>query len=204
MSARAASWLAWALCATTLSLLTLVVLLILLGWSTPMPSGWPAWEGQAILVVGIVGAPILGGLIASRRPHNPYGWLLLGLAFGLALVLSAQVYAAYSLVAEPGSLPAAQTVGHVVAAEGWMAAFTLLPMLLLLFPTGRVPSRRWRYVAWAVAVAGATALAVFPFAPAEDTFVPGANPLGLGGAVGEALAVLATIAYMVIEVATVP
>ena len=204
MSARAASWLAWALCATSLSFLALVVLLIFLGWSTPLPPGWPAWEGQAILVVGTAGAPILGGLIASRRPDNPCGWLGLGLSLGLTLVLSAQVYAAYSLVAEPGSLPAAQTVGHVVAAEGWMAAFTLLPMLLLLFPTGRVPSRRWRYVAWAVAVAGATALAVFPFAPAEDTFVPGANPLGLGGAVGEALAVLATISYMVIAVATVP
>ena len=204
MSARAAAWLAWSLCATTLSLLALVVLLILLGWSTPLPSGWPAWEGQAILVVGIVGAPILGGLIASRRPKNPYGWLLLGLALGLTLVLSAQVYAAYSLVAEPGSLPAPRTVGHVVAGEGWMAAFTLLPLLLLLFPTGGLPSRRWRYVAWAVAGAGATALAVFPFAPAEDTFVPGTNPLGLGGTVGEVLAILATVSYMVISVATVP
>jgi hypothetical protein len=129
---------------------------------------------------------------------------LLGLSLGLALVLSAQVYAAYSLVAEPGSLPAPQTVGHVVAGEGWMAAFTLLPLLLLLFPTGKLPSRRWRYVAWAVAVAGATALAVFPFAPAEDIFVPGANPLGLGGTVGEALAVFATVSYMVISGATVP
>ncbi len=85
MSARATSWLAWALCATTLSLLALVVLLIFLGWSTPLPSGWSAWEGQAILAVGIVGAPILGGLIAPRRPENPYGWLLLGLSLGLAL-----------------------------------------------------------------------------------------------------------------------
>ena len=204
MSARATSWLAWALCATTLSLLALVVLLIFLGWSTPLPSGWSAWEGQAILAVGIVGAPILGGLIASRRPENPYGWLLLGLSLGLALVLSAQVYATYSLVAEPGLLPAPRTVGHVVAGEGWMVAFTLLPLLLLLFPTGRLPSHRWRYVAWAVAVAGATALAVFPFAPAEDTFVPGANPLGLGGTVGEVLAVFATVSYMVISAATVP
>ncbi len=204
MSARATSWLAWALCATTLSLLALVVLLIFLGWSTPLPSGWSAWEGQAILAVGIVGAPILGGLIASRRPENPCGWLLLGLSLGLALVLSAQVYATYSLVAEPGLLPAPRTVGHVVAGEGWMVAFTLLPLLLLLFPTGRLPSHRWRYVAWAVAVAGATALAVFPFAPAEDTFVPGANPLGLGGTVGEVLAVFATVSYMVISAATVP
>ncbi len=87
------------------------------------------------MVVGIAGAPILGGLIASRQHENPYGWLWLGLSFGLSLVLFAQVYAAYSLVAKPGSLPAPRTVGHVVAGEGWMAAFTLLPFLLLLFPT---------------------------------------------------------------------
>jgi len=122
----------------------------------------------------------------------------------LTLLLFGQVYAAYFLEVAPGSLPAPRTVGHVVAGEGWLAAFTLLPLLLLLFPTGRLPSRRWRFVAWAGAATGATAVAVFPFAPAEGVFVPGANPLGAGGPVGEALSVFATVLYVIILIVLVP
>ncbi len=73
MSTRAASWLAWSVCTVTLLILALSLLLILLGWSTPLPKGWTPWRDQAVSLVGIIGAPILGGLIASRRPENPYG-----------------------------------------------------------------------------------------------------------------------------------
>src|SRR4028119_861389 len=96
MSARAASWLAWSLVAVSLLITILGLLLIFLGWSTPLPEGWTPWHGQAILALGMSGAPILGGLIASRRPENPYGWLWLGFDMGFALLLLAQVYAAYS------------------------------------------------------------------------------------------------------------
>jgi hypothetical protein len=191
-------------CAAAFSLLALALLLILLGWSTPLPRGWVAWQGQAIFAVGLIGAPVLGGIVASRRPENPYGWLWLGMSLGLALLLFGQVYAAYSVVMKPESLPASQTVGHVVAGVGWVAAFTVLPLLLLLFPTGRLPSSRWRFVAWVVAVSGATGILIYPFAPAEDVVVPGANPLGVGGPVGEALSVFATILYLIIVFAAVP
>jgi hypothetical protein len=196
--------LAWSLCAAAFSLLALTLLLILLGWSTPLPRGWVAWQGQAIYAVGLIGAPLLGGLIASRRPENPYGWLWLGLSLGLVLLLFGQVYAAYSMVVEPGSLPAPRTVGHVVAGEGWVAAFTMLPLLLLLFPTGRLPSHRWRFVALAVAVCGATGIVLYPFRPAEDVMVPLANPLGVEGPVGEALSIFVTVLYWIIVVAAVP
>ena len=204
MRIRAASWLAWSLCAAAFSLLALALLLIVLGWSTPLPRGWVAWQGQAIYAVGLIGAPVLGGLIASRRPENLYGWLWLGLSLGLAILSFGQVYAAYSLVAEPGSLPAPRTVAHVVAGEGWVAAFTMLPLLLLLFPTGRLPSRRWRFVAWAVAVSGATGILLYPFVPQEDIVVPVTNPLGVGGPVGEALSIFATVVYLIIVFAAVP
>lgn len=204
MGVRATSWLAWSLCAAALALLALALLLVLLGWSTPLPQGWYPWHGQAIVAAALVGTPILGGMIASRRPKNLYGWLWLALSLGLAFFLFGQVYAAYSLVAQPGSLPAPRTVGHVVAGMGWGAAFTLLPLLLLLFPTGRLPSRRWRFVAWFVVVAGATGNVLFPFTPKEDVVVPVENPLGLGGTVGEALAVLSIVYYLIILVANVP
>jgi two-component system, NarL family, sensor kinase len=84
MSARVVSWLAWSICAVTLLVLALAMLLIVLGWSTPLPRGWTPWRDQTVSLLGIIGAPVLGGLIASRRPRNPYGWLWLGFGLGLA------------------------------------------------------------------------------------------------------------------------
>jgi hypothetical protein len=63
------------------------------------------WRDQAVSLVGLIGSPILGGLIASRRPHNPYGWLWLGFGFGLALQLFAESYAVYALVVTGCSVP---------------------------------------------------------------------------------------------------
>jgi hypothetical protein len=80
----------------------------------------------------------------------------------------------------------------------------MLPLLLLLFPTGRLPSHRWRFVAWAVAVCGATGIVLYPFRPAEDVMVPVANPLGVEGPVGEALSIFVTVLYLIIVFAAVP
>jgi hypothetical protein len=76
--------------AVSLSILALSLLLILLGWSTPLPRGWTPWRESVIEIVGNVGAPILGGFIASRRPHNPYGWLWLSLGLSFAFLLLAE------------------------------------------------------------------------------------------------------------------
>ncbi len=147
MSARAATWLAWSVCAAALTLFGLSLLLVFLGWSTPLPKGWVSWQGQIIWTVGFMGAPILGGLIASRRPENLYGWLWLGLGLSGALLQLAGSYSAYALVAEPGSLPAPRTASQVLG-MAWGMGIVVLPFLLLLFPTGRLPSRRWKPVAW--------------------------------------------------------
>ena len=153
MSRRAASRVAWSVCAAVLLILALSLVLIVLGWSTPLPQGWAPWRDQAVSLVGIIGAPILGGLIASRRPENPYGWLWLGFGLGLALQQLADPYTAYALVVEPGSLVAPRTISHVLELGGPLA-LTFAPFLFLLFPTGRLPSRRWRPLAWIAAMAG--------------------------------------------------
>ncbi len=115
MDLRAAAWLAWSVCALCLLLMAFSLLLIVLGWSTPLPRGWSPWRDQAVSVVGFIGAPVLGGLVASRRPGNSYGWLWLGLGLSLACPQVAETYAAYALVTEPGSLPAPRTVNAVLA-----------------------------------------------------------------------------------------
>jgi len=186
--ARTAAWLAWSVCAVTLSVLALVLVIILLGWSTPLPQGQTPWRDQAVSLVGIIGAPVLGGLIASRRPGNPYGWLWLGFGLGLSLQLLAKSYAAYALVVQPGSLPAPWEISRLLAVGGPMA-LALAPFLFLLFPTGRLPSLRWRPVAWIAGASGAVLFVLSLFFARPDT---------VGGAVAAAtfaavLAIFATI-----------
>ena len=161
-----ASRLAWALCGLTLLVLAASLVLILLGWSTPMPHGATPWRDQAVSLIGIVGAPILGGLIASRRPRNPYGWLWLSFGLGLSFQLLAGAYASYVLV-EPGSLVAPRTIPQLLNPGGPLA-LTLASFLLLLFPTGRLPSLRWRFVAWIVAVSGAVLMSLSFFYRSPD------------------------------------
>ena len=109
MTDRSLTRLAWSLCALTLLVLASSLLLILLGWSTPLPQGATPWRDRTVSLVGIVGAPILGGLIASRRPRNPYGWLWLGFGLGLGLQHFGASYSAYARVVESGTLLAPLT-----------------------------------------------------------------------------------------------
>jgi hypothetical protein len=153
MGDRSLRRLAWALCAITLLVLAASLVLILLGWSAPLPQGATPWRDRAIALIGIVGAPILGGLIASRRPRNPYGWVWLGFGLGLALAQLESSISAYARVVESGTLAAPLAVVHVLRL-GNQVSLVLAPFLFLLFPTGRLPSRRWRPVAWISALSG--------------------------------------------------
>lgn len=108
--------------------------------------------------VALFAFPIVGALVASRRPENRIGWLLVGTGLALAVVAFASGYAEYALFTEPGSLPAGKEVAWV---QSWLFAiplFGLVTFLLLLFPSGRLLSRRWRPAAWLAC--GAILLAV--------------------------------------------
>jgi hypothetical protein len=171
-----------------LVVLASAIVLISLGWSTPLPEGWVSWRGQAVSCAAGLGASVLGWFVATRRPGNPYGWLWIGLGGAFSLLVFAQVYAAYALVAEPGALPFARTVGTAGAGIGWTAWLILTPLLMVLFPSGRTPSPRWRILVWTVLLFGALALISTPFIPGRSGFAPIENPLGAEGASGRVAA----------------
>ena len=84
-------------------------------------------------------ATTVGALVASRRPRHPVGWLLLGFALSQTATGVIAAYVAYGLVARPGALPAAHIVARYYPATG-AAALALLSFVLLLTPTGSLPS----------------------------------------------------------------
>jgi len=91
--------------------------------------------------------PGLAYLVASRRPRNPIGWLALTAGLVLAASTFCTSYALHAIYVAPGSLPGAR------AALWFVDSFALVPIgtvvfLFLLFPTGRLRSRRWVPVAW--------------------------------------------------------
>jgi hypothetical protein len=138
MSRGAASWLAWAVCTVNLTVLALALIVIFLGWSTEPHKMGGSWWGQVTGVIGLIGAPVLCALIASRRPGTSYGWLWLGYGLGFAFSTLVDAYSSYALASGSGTLPVPWPV--VLAGNlGWGVPIVLIPFLLLLFPNGTLP-----------------------------------------------------------------
>jgi hypothetical protein len=181
MSKRAATWLAWSICALSLVLTALSLFLLVLSLSHPDVPMHPYWAANTVLAVGLT--PV-GAIIVPRiPPKNPIGWLFCatGLSFGMAH-FSAQ-YARYALLVAPGSLPGGEAAAWIFSWV-WVPAIGLAVFSMLLFPDGRLPSHRWRWFYW-------LSLLLILVGAISQAFAPGLvlalevdgiyNPLGVEG-----------------------
>src|SRR5215212_2185352 len=179
MSIRAATYLAWALCALSLALTALSLLLLVLNLSHPNTHIYAPWLDNTVTTVFF---STVGALVASRRPENPVGWLLC--LYGLVITISHFIaqYAIYALLAQPNSLPAGEALVCIVS---WILPIIigLQVFYILLFPNGRLPGRRWRWLAWLTVAFILVGVISSAFSPGALMGVLGPieNPLGIEG-----------------------
>jgi hypothetical protein len=136
-------------------------------------------SGDAVpYLLAMVSAATVGVVLAGRRPRHPVGWLLLGLGLAVIMLGACDAWAAYGLLARPGSLPGARWAAIYVDVS-WVVLSALLGFVLLLTPTGSLPSPRWRW--WAGLVAAATVVAVAVHTePLDPPYQSVAVPLRFG------------------------
>jgi hypothetical protein len=179
------------------SLAGLAALLLMLGLGLEIAGG--GLRATAFLAIAIVAAfGVLGVMIASSQPRNPIGWLFCGIAVTGSLMPLARGVA--ELWLEGKGVPT--VLGEMAAWYGdvsWI--LVILPaatFFLLLFPDGRLPSHRWRAVAWCAGVGIALFFVTDSLRPGPlDDYPEVVNPYGVDGLVREAIEGIAVLALAV-------
>jgi len=170
----------------TLALVAGTVLLLVFEQQNSHPSR-PFDSGLIFLMIVFLAFATVGSLVATRQPRNAIGWLFCAAGFGYSVVGCARTYAIYALFVTPDRFPAGATFAWVSAWLTIPPVFLISTFLPLIFPTGRLPTLRWRPFAW-LAVGGTIALTlIVAFTPGSlpnPGFRTTANPYGLPGPAG--------------------
>jgi signal transduction histidine kinase len=157
MRARTVRWVAGSAAATSAVLIAGTVVVAYVDRHR-VHGSLTSWDFSDVFgSVTSLAVPVVGFVLATRRPANRLGWLFLAAGLALGLSTFSTQYAQHALVAVPGSWPAGRAAVWL-SNWIWALAFAALAFVFLLFPTGRLRSRRWRAAAWFVG--GAFTLAV--------------------------------------------
>ena len=185
-----------------------LALSLLLNLFLPASGGITDVVAYSVLAAIVLSFSTMGALIATRQPHNPIGWIMIVAGFGLAATLLTSNYVLLSLARPLGRLSATVWVAWV-SQWVWVLGFgPALTFLFLLFPNGRLPSRRWRPVGWLAVAAMVTLGCGVAFMPGSLPDYPQIrNPVGLtllegsflAGEVGFLLAYLSLMASTVLS-----
>lgn len=184
MSHRSAAHLAWSLWGLFAALQAVIV--------------WQAWDGPTRSgdLFGMLrfGFATVGALVASRRPGNSVGWLLIAVALAFTVQSFSTVYV--RTPSHPGYVAVAWFADLM-----WYVGFVPPAILLLVFPNGRLPSSRWQAVVWLGATALAASIVGTAFGPGELSVGKAVqNSLGTHGTAAEVMMALAVLAQILILV----
>ena len=178
MSSSSATWLAWYMCALSLALTSLSLLLLVRNLFHADVPIYYYWLETTLVAVGY---STVGAVIGPHcSPNNPIGWLFcaIGLIFG-ATHFSTE-YATYALLAQPGSLVGGEAAAWM-SSWLWVPGLGLVVFLGLLFPDGRLPSARWRPFAWFTTATVLVGAILAAFSPGPILLTPIENPRGIEG-----------------------
>ena len=205
MSQRRASQLAWGMGVLCAACVVASLVLLVLDWKaidSPYTSQAP-WIANAI----IVGA--LGVLIVTRRARNPIGWLLLAIGIGNATNVLAYFIAIHGLLAGASANSWVEWPTWFYSQTGGIGAF-LLVFLVFFFPNGKLPTPRWRWVAWASFAASLVLAAGSMISPATTQLSPRLpnipNPIvvpALGGLTNGAIFTIAPLVLIVVALTAI-
>jgi len=149
------------------------------------PVSWGTGGASALLysIMPFLPFSVVGALIASRRPKNPIGWISLAVGIMWMFNMVTGSYMLYGLrMASPGSVPYPAAVGSLAEWLGPTAVLLFGTYLILLFPNGTLPSRRWRPLAWLCGVVIASNIAVTTLSPGPLSDLRNvSNPFALEG-----------------------
>jgi hypothetical protein len=193
--------LAWALCGLTVAMVAAAAVIAIADPNAAGPVDPSAKPGPGDevasggVLVGVLQSLTFcalaasGAVMAARRPRNPVGWLFSGSALFLGvLTLSSALYWHLAF----GDPSPSGSAALLLWLQAWVWIPAVIPLFILiplLFPTGRPPTPRWRFVGWAALAAGGLTVVGSAFAPGSfDNFPWAQNPLGIEGFPGKTLA----------------
>ena len=191
--AKFLAWFLWAF-VVGLSVVTIVVETVLV----PSVAELTLAElvGQVVVLTAMA---TLGAVVASRRPENLIGWLVLSIPSFGAMAEATVIYARYAVHVKPGALPGGAIAG-LLAESMWVIAYGLIPFITLLFPRGTLLSARWRWVAWGLGAAFGALIVADLLLPEVDVQIPPpvTNPLAIDSAEPILDAVYATASVAIV------
>ncbi len=176
MTQRRTTTIATAIWLATMGLCLAAVTMVVSTLWVVVPPSW-GFRGASILVGATFGS--VGAVVARRRPDNSIGWLFCAIGILFAIQAFVVEYTITGILATPGRLPYASQIGWILTWIWVIPSGLALIYLPLLFPTGRLLSRRWRPVAWLGALSLAASAAIVSIAPGpidQATYLD--NPLG--------------------------